>query len=217
VRGLEPLPAALALLVIPVGVGAGSGLAPGLLRRRGGRVAGALGLAVMAAGFAALAAVLMVGDASPVGLALGLVVFGLGFGLSITPGTVLILEGLPAERRSVASAVNDITREVGGVLGIAVLSSVLVPAYRADVAAVTPGLPAELAGAVESSAGAALGVAAALGPAGAAVADAARAGFSTGTAAATAVGAGVLLAAAAVCAVAGPRTTAPVPVREGSA
>ncbi len=204
VRDLAPLQAALALLVIPLGVGAGTGLAPGLLRRLGTRVVGAAGLAAMGAGFATIAAGLLVADGSLPVLAAGLLVFGLGFGAAITPGTVLILDGLPAERRSVASAVNDITREVGGVLGIAVLSSVLIATYRNEIATAAAALPPEPAAAVDGSAGAALGVAASLGPAGDGLAAAARTAFAAGTGAAMAVGAVVLVAAAVLCALAGP-------------
>lgn len=132
VRDLSPLQSALALLVIPVGVGAGTGLGPALLNRHGARLPGALGLGAMAAGLAVLAWALA-GSAAWWQLAVGLIVFGVGFGLGVTPGTVLILEGLPPECRSVASAVNDLTREVGGVLGIAVLSSVLLAGYRRSI------------------------------------------------------------------------------------
>jgi EmrB/QacA subfamily drug resistance transporter len=124
VRDHTPLQAAAALLVIPVGVGVGTALAPPAMARVGARGPGAAGLALMAAGFAVLAAT--VSDGTLIWLAVGLVVFGVGFGLAVTPGTVLIIDGLPPHRRSVASAVNDITREVGGVIGIAVLSGGIV-------------------------------------------------------------------------------------------
>jgi len=115
-------------------------------------------------------------------LALGLALFGLGFGLGVTPGTVLILEGLPPERPSVASAVNDITREVGGVLGIAVLSSVLIARYRDAIAATASTFPPAVQESITASAGAGLGVAAASGPAGAVLADSVRLAFAEGVA-----------------------------------
>lgn len=86
-------------------------------------------------------------------LGLGTLVFGVGFGMGITPGTELIIAGLPAERRSVASAVNDVTREVGGVLGIAVLSSILVSFYRSDIAPALSGLPDQMREVIDSGAG----------------------------------------------------------------
>ena len=129
--------------------------------------------------------------------------FGLGFGLAVTPGTVLIIDGLPAERRSVASAVNDITREVGGVIGIAVLGTVLAVGYAASLE--TPaGLPADVAETVEDSAGAGLAIAAQA-PGGAELAAQIRAAFEQGTADALWLAGLVTLGAAGLVAVIGPR------------
>jgi EmrB/QacA subfamily drug resistance transporter len=218
VRDYSPLQAAAALLVIPVGVGAGTALAPPLLARIGAKVPAAAGLAAMAVGFAVLAVAL--GEADATGAlvqwwlpALGLLAFGFGFGLAITPGTVLIIDGLPEDRRSVASAVNDITREVGGVLGIAVLSSVLISVYRDDITSALALLPPQAQEPALDGAAAALAVAAGLGPDGAALVEAARAAFAAGLAAALWVGAGVLAFAAALCAVLAPgRTSEAQPV-----
>lgn len=209
VRDYSPIQAAGALLVIPVGVGAGTALAPPLLERVGARVPGAAGLAAMSGGFAVLALVLADPDASSALLhwwlpAVGLLVFGFGFGLAITPGTVLIIDGLPEDRRSVASAVNDITREVGGVLGIAVLSSVLISVYRDDITPTLVALPAQLQLPALDGAAAAIGAAAGLGPDGVVLADAARDAFATGLSSALWLGAGVLAAAAVLCAALAP-------------
>lgn len=194
VRGYSPLQAALALLVIAVGTGIGTGLATKVLAAVGAPAAAATGLVVMATGFAVLAVGL---DSAPLGvLGVGVLLFGLGFGLSLTPGTMLIIEGLPADRRSVASAVNDITREVGGVLGIAVLSSVLLTGYRDAVADTAAGLPDGVSAAVRDGAGQALGVAASLGADGGAVATAARAAFTEGLSDAFWVASAVLAATA---------------------
>ncbi len=192
-----PLGAALALLLVPIGVGAGIGLSAALAKRFGERVPGALGLLLMGIGFAIFAAGLTGGvDASFWVLGAGVLVFGVGFGMGITPGTQLIIDGLPAERRSVASAVNDITREVGGVIGIAVLSSILVSFYRADVAPALAGLPDRIREAVDAGAGAALGVAQSLGPDGEGLALAAREAFAVGLSASMFVGAVILTVAA---------------------
>ena len=50
---------------------------------------------------------------------------GVGMGLSMTPSTSLLTEALPREEQGVASAVNDLSRELGGALGIAVMGSIL--------------------------------------------------------------------------------------------
>jgi EmrB/QacA subfamily drug resistance transporter len=205
VQEYTPLGAALALLILPIGVGAGIGASVALARRFGQRVPGSLGLLLMAGGFALCAWALGDGaDASLQTLIAGLVVYGVGFGMGITPGTELIIEGLPAERRSVASAVNDITREVGGVLGIAVLSSILVSAYRDEIAPAIAGLPDGAQELIESGAGAAIGAADAFGPAGAAIADAARDAFAVGLSASFWVAAALLAVTGVVCAVLAP-------------
>jgi predicted MFS family arabinose efflux permease len=101
VRGLSPLQAASALLIIPIGVGAGTALAPVMLGRAVARLPGAAGMVAMSVGFAILVGTLAVsaGEAPWWALGLGLLVFGFGFGPAITPGTVLILDGLPEDGR----------------------------------------------------------------------------------------------------------------------
>jgi EmrB/QacA subfamily drug resistance transporter len=193
VLGYTPLGTALALLVVPIGVGMGIGGSAALSARFGARVPGSLGLLLMGAGFAVFAAGISGGlDPSLWVLGGGVLIFGLGFGMGITPGTQLIIDGLPEERRSVASAVNDITREVGGVLGIAVLSSILISFYRADVKPALDGLPQQVRDVVDAGAGAAVGISESFGPQGAALADAAREAFAVGLGAAMSVGAVIL-------------------------
>ncbi|WP_211257704.1 hypothetical protein [Lentzea albidocapillata] len=46
---------------------------------------------------------------------------GMGMGLSMPPATEAITSSLPVERQGVASALNDVTREFGTALGIALL------------------------------------------------------------------------------------------------
>lgn len=205
VQEYTPLGAALALLILPVGVGAGIGGSVALAKRFGQGLPGSLGLLLMAGGFALCAWTLGDGaEASIAVLVAGLVVYGVGFGMGITPGTELIIEGLPAERRSVASAVNDITREVGGVLGIAVLSSILVSAYRDEIGPAIAELPDAAQEVIESGAGAAIGAADAFGPAGDAIADAARDAFAVGLGTSFWVAAAVLAVTSVVCALLAP-------------
>lgn len=208
-----PLGSAAALLIVPVGVGVGIGASSALAKAFGQRVPGSLGLLLMGVGFAIFAVGLTGGlDPNLWVIGGGVLVFSLGFGMGITPGTELIIEGLPADRRSVASAVNDITREVGGVLGIAVLSSILVGFYRSEIAPRIEAFPAELREVVDAGAGAALGVAESIGPAGAELAIAAREAFAVGLSASMFVGAVILIVAALITMVVAPgRATRPTP------
>lgn len=205
---LTPLGAAVALLAVAIGVGPGTAISTALIRRFGATVPGTLGLAVMGGGFALMAGMLGTGDPNLWLAGLGVFVFGLGFGIAITPGTVLIIDGLPAERRSVASAVNDITREVGGVIGIAILGTILAVGYAASLE--TPeGLPEELVEVIEESAGAGLAIAEEAPFGGDELAVEIRSAFEQGTADAFWVASGVTLGAAVLVAIIGPRGRRP--------
>ncbi|MCW3013492.1 MAG: transporter [Solirubrobacterales bacterium] len=66
-------------------------------------------------------------------MGLGCVVFGACIGLSAGPGTEAISSPLPAARQGVASAVNDLARELGATLGIAVSGTAFNSVYRSHV------------------------------------------------------------------------------------
>jgi hypothetical protein len=63
----------------------------------------------------------------------GLVPLGAGMGLAMTPATSAITEALPATQQGVGSALNDLSRELGGAFGIAVIGSVLTATYRSHL------------------------------------------------------------------------------------
>jgi hypothetical protein len=81
----------------------------------------------------------------------GLLPFGAGMALAGAPATTAIVASLPREKQGVASAVNDVSRELGGALGIAVLGSLLNGAYRSGMDTATAGLPPEAADRATSS------------------------------------------------------------------
>jgi hypothetical protein len=85
--------------------------------------------------------------------------FGLAGGLGLVPLTDIVMASVPADEAGVASAVNDVSRELGAALGIAVIGSVVSGAYRSNVEqGLSGGLPAE----VVHGAGEGLGVATAI-------------------------------------------------------
>jgi EmrB/QacA subfamily drug resistance transporter len=53
-----------------------------------------------------------------------LVVVGLGFAIMVVPATIAALTGVPAAQAGVASALLNVSLQVGGALGVAVLSSI---------------------------------------------------------------------------------------------
>jgi EmrB/QacA subfamily drug resistance transporter len=205
VHGQSPLQAALWLAPMALGIGPTAQAAPALLHRFGARAVAAWGMGQMATALALLAWQAD-GRAGLWQFAGTLFVFGVGFGLALTPATTLIIDGLPADRRTLSAAVNDVTREVGGALGAAVAASVLLAVYGDEVLGVVAGLPTPAAAAAESGVAQALGVAGGLGPAGAAVADGALHAFADGDAVSMLVGAAALFTGAVICGLVAPRT-----------
>ena len=103
--------------------------------------------------------------------AVGLLPLGAGMGLAMTPATAAITDALPAAKQGVGSATNDLARELGGALGIAVLGSLLQSSYRSGLD--VSGMSAQTAEQARSS----LALASRLGPS---VAQDAQAAFTDG-------------------------------------
>jgi len=91
---------------------------------------------------------------------LGLFFFALAIsmGLVMAPATDSVMGAVPRERAGVASAMNDLTRQVGGALGVAVIGSIVATLYSDRVSDATAGLPAPVQGPAEESIGAAVAV-----------------------------------------------------------
>jgi hypothetical protein len=63
----------------------------------------------------------------------GLALMASGMALSAVPATTAITSSLPPEKQGVASAVNDVSRELGSAVGIALLGSALNTTYRSHL------------------------------------------------------------------------------------
>jgi EmrB/QacA subfamily drug resistance transporter len=185
VRGDTPLLAAVQVLPMAAAMMPVSRMTPRLTARYGARRVCAAGLTLIAFGLAIVAQL----DAhSPYWvMACGLVILGVGMGAAMTPATSAITEALPAAQQGVGSALNDLSREVGGAIGIAVIGSILTATYRNHVD--VTGVPAQLATKVKES----FAVAAHL-PA--PITDRAHTAFVTGMHFALFTAAGVAIAAA---------------------
>jgi EmrB/QacA subfamily drug resistance transporter len=186
IRGDSGLVSALSLLPMAAAMMPTARLAPALVARIGARTACVAGLALIAAALVVLAQ--LTGHSEYWLVAAGLIPLGIGMGLATTPATSGITSALPASRQGVGSALNDLSREVGGAVGIAVLASVLTATYQSHLHLTH--VPAAQASQARSS----VAVAAHLGGT---VAAQAHAAFADGMHLALYVAAGIVLAAAA--------------------
>ncbi len=140
VRGLSPLLAAVYVLPLAASLMPTARLAPTLAERFGARAVCVTGLTLIAGGLCVIA---QVDESSSYWLLLaGLVPLGAGMGASMTPATAAITEALPSTQQGVSSALNDLARELGGAMGIAVIGSILTAGYRNHLH--LPGLPPAL-------------------------------------------------------------------------
>ena len=131
VRGYSPLGAGWRTVAVAAGIGAAAPLGPHLGRWFGNRWVVAGGLTLTAGGMSTF---IWLGRSTDYALAaLGLVLTGLGMGATMAPATDAIVGSVPVRRSGVGSAVNDMVRELGGALGVAVLGSLLTARYAAGV------------------------------------------------------------------------------------
>ncbi|MEU9139549.1 MFS transporter [Streptomyces sp. NPDC048404] len=210
VRGDSALIAALSVLPMSAAMIPSARLAPRMAARFGARRPWIVGMVAVAAGLIVLAE--LDTDSSYWLLLGGLIPLGAGMGLAMTPATAAITDALPSALQNVGSAVNDLSRELGGALGIAVLSSALNAGYRSNLN--LEGLPAPVADAAHSSLAAANIAGVRTGNA--ALIDNARDAFTSGLHLALLTGAGAAVLGAVAVAALLRRTGRPAPNRTGS-
>ena len=121
----------------------------------------------------------------------------------MAPATDSVMSAVPEAKAGVGSAMNDVTRQVGGALGVAVIGSLIGSAYSDEMRG-APGLAGESIGAAHAEAGQ-LG-----GTAGAELAASAGRAFTDALGIGLTAAAVVALAGAVLVAVRLPRVAAPV-------
>jgi EmrB/QacA subfamily drug resistance transporter len=157
VLGWSTVKAGFGAMPFAVTVGVTSPLAAELAKRIGTKIPVVAGLLLMAAGLAHMGTA---STASGYGhFVVATVLMAAGMGLAMAPSTESIMGALPPEQAGVGSAVNDTTREIGGVLGVAILGSIANSAYVANLGDAAARLPHPAAETASSSLAGALAVA----------------------------------------------------------
>ena len=123
ILGYSPLRAGLAFLPVTAGIVVGAGLAQQLIRWLGVRWVSVIGVLLGAAGLAVLTQVPVngtyAGDLLP-----GLIPMSIGMGLVFVPITLMGTSGVEREDAGLASGLFNTAQQVGGSLGLAILSTV---------------------------------------------------------------------------------------------
>jgi len=91
-----------------------------------------------------------------------LIALSYGMGNVMAPSTDAVMGAVPVAKAGVASATNDVTRQVAGAIGVAVVGSAFNSAYAANMETAVALLPPDVAAAASNSIGAAGRIAAEL-------------------------------------------------------
>jgi EmrB/QacA subfamily drug resistance transporter len=188
-KGYSALEAGAAMIPLAGGLIAGAVTSVKVTERAGTKLVVGAGLA----GLAALLASSVVWTPDMAYLPIGFWFFAIAMALGwiAGPATASVMGAVPEQKAGVASAMNDVTRQVAGALGTAVIGSLITSGYGSRVNDAVAGLPDAAQTAASDSIGQANAVAAQL-PA----ADGAHLVTAAANAFTDAMGAGFLVAAA---------------------
>jgi predicted MFS family arabinose efflux permease len=137
----DALKTGVAFLPMTLGVATTATLTPRFVARFGARSVMTVGMLVAATGL------LLLTGLRPGGSYLGQVLPGgflsaVGMGMSLVPGTIVAVQGVPSAQSGLASGLINTSRLTGGALGLAVLTTVAESHTRSEVASGVASLPA---------------------------------------------------------------------------
>ena len=207
VRGYSALQSGLLLLPLAVAQMIFAPRARLLVDRFGARAVCAGGMALVAVSFLGF---LLMGTDTPIWV-LEVLFFLMGVSMAhvMPPATVMIMSSLPREKAGSGSAINNVFRQVGGALGVAVLGSLMSTVYRSAVQDHLGAVPVPARHAAGESIEATLALAQRLGPRGHALVGPANDAFIHAMHITAAASAGVALLGAVVALVFLPAKSAP--------
>lgn len=144
VLGWSGLLSTLALMPMALLMMFASGIAPYVAARLGARTTMAAGILITGVGLMLMALLVSV-EGAYLSVLPGMITMGLGTGLAMTPSTEAITSSLPRDQQGIASALNDLTREFGAALGVALLGALLSAGYTKAMDPQLNGVPDQIA------------------------------------------------------------------------
>jgi len=160
VLGYSALQAGVRTAPMAVGMAVGAGASHQLVRRLGTRRVVAGAMLFLAATLVAMSWWSI--DTGFVFIGGGLALAAFFIGNVMAPSTDSVMGAVSEAKAGVGSAMNDVSRMVGGAMGVAILGSVVNAVYSSQMASVAASLPGPASSAVRDSVGAASQVAASL-------------------------------------------------------
>lgn len=139
VLGYNTFEAGLSAFPLAISVLLASPLSAKLDGKIGSKKTIALGLSLVALGF--ITALFWTTHSPYSQILVSYILIGIGLGFTVTPSTNAIMNSLPKEKAGIASAVNDVTRDFGSSLGIAVNGSIAAISYKTTLDNVYNNLP----------------------------------------------------------------------------
>lgn len=134
VLGLSPLKTALLMIPIMLPMSL-SAVTASLVKKIGARLTIGIGMALAAIGFFMMSR--LGGNVVYWQVFATMIVLISGVAISMTPATNILMDAVPRNRSGMGSAMNDVTRQFGGALGVAILGSILSAVYQEKVASAT--------------------------------------------------------------------------------
>ncbi len=139
VLGYPPLMAGLSVLPLSIAGLIASPISARLDTRLGSKIVVTGGLGLIGLGF--VTALFWTVTSPYLQVFISYLLIGTGMGLAMTPTTNAIMGSLPPEKAGIGSAMNDVTRDFGSALGIAVNGSIAALTYKDTLTKIYSHLP----------------------------------------------------------------------------
>jgi predicted MFS family arabinose efflux permease len=143
VLGFSPIQAGVAFLPFTAGIIIGAGLSQQLVPRLGAREVPLIGMAMAVAGL--LLYLRLQPDGTYVtDLLPGMILVSIGMGLTFVPITLIATSGIPPDDAGLASGLFNTSQQIGGALGLAILSTLSASATASTLEGVSKPTSAQL-------------------------------------------------------------------------